>query len=351
MADNQYRNLNNEQYWTKRAETRVNDEYKDLKNVEKALAGHYRLAYDDLRQLMSDFYTQYAKDNKITYQEAIKQLNTYELGDYQAKLKRMLPQIKSTNDPFLIAEYQKLMQVAKLNRLQALMNQIDARLLQLGYTQQMDMEGWLMGLYATNYYHTIFDVQVGTGIGYSFALLNEDAIMQAITYAWSGDQFSDRIWTNKTKLVTVLRQTIINGLIKGESVQQMAKDINQQMNRGYKNALRLVRTETAYTIGESTAQGYTNSKVVDQYKIVATLDDRTDSVCRKLDGRVYRLKDRKVGVNASPYHPNCRCTEIPYFGNGEHLDKSMRIARGSDGERYYVPASMSYDEWYKKYVQ
>ena len=346
----QYKNLNNQDYWQKRSEEKVNKHWDSIKNVEKELAVQYRLALDDIRQMVGDLYTKYGTDNKVSYQDAIKQLNAMEIGDYQARLEAIRPIIQQSNDPFLIAEYKKLQQVVKLNRLQALVCQIDARLLQLGHVQQTTMEDFLSGVYQSNYYQTIYMVQSGLGVGTAFALLNEEAIIQAITMPWSGDQFSDRIWTMKDKLVTSIRQTITQGLIKGESVQKMAKNLKNEMNSSYSNALRLIRTETAYTISESTFKGYSESKVVHQYVYLATLDSRTSHVCRKLDNKVYRLEDRQVGVNASPMHPNCRSTEMPYF-NGADIEESMRIARGRDGKTYYVPASMSYSEWHKKYVE
>jgi SPP1 gp7 family putative phage head morphogenesis protein len=346
----QYKNLNNEEYWTKRTEENVDKQWKSIKNVEKELAKQYRIAMDDIRQMVIDLFTQHATETGLTYQDAMKQLNAMEIGDYKAKLERLRPLIQKTNDPFLISEYEKLQKVVKLNRLQAVMGQIDARLLQLGHSQQVTMEEHLAGTYESNYYQTMYMVQAGLGMGVAFALLDEDAITEAITLPWSGDQFSDRIWTNKARLVTTIRQTLIQGLIKGESVQTMARNLKNDMNSSYSNALRLVRTETAYVIGESTAKAYEESKVVHQYIYLATLDGRTSHVCSKLDNKVINLKDRQVGINASPMHPNCRSTEVPYF-NGDDLEGSLRSARGDDGEIYYVPANMNYQEWHKQYVE
>ena len=50
MADSQYRNLNNEEYWKKRSEEKVDKYWNKIKNVEKELASQYRLALDDIRQ-------------------------------------------------------------------------------------------------------------------------------------------------------------------------------------------------------------------------------------------------------------------------------------------------------------
>jgi SPP1 gp7 family putative phage head morphogenesis protein len=346
---NEYRNLSNEDYWIKRSEERVDNHWKSIKSVEKELAKQYRLALDDIRMMVSDLYTLYAKESGLTYADAIKELNQAEIGDYKAKLSKLVPIIRKTNDPTLIAELEKLQKVVKLNRLQALMGQIDARLLEMGYEQQMVIEEWISGVYETNYYQSIYAVQQGVGLGVTFALLNETAIKAAITMPWSGDMFSNRIWDNRTKLVQHLRQTVIQGLIKGDSVQKMSSSLKNTMNSSYSNALRLIRTETAYVIGESTHQGYKQSGIVSQYIVIATLDKRTSPICRKQDNKVYRLEDRQVGVNASPFHPNCRTCEAPHF-NTNNVKESVRIARGEDKQTYYVPADMSYKEWHDKYA-
>ena len=41
----------------------------------------------------------------------------------------------------------------------------------------------------------------------------------------------------------------------------------------------------------------------------------------------------------------CRCTTAPYFADG-----GERIARGEDGETYYMPDDMKYKEWKERFV-
>lgn len=349
MAEGKFRNLNNEEYWQERAETRTDKYWRKIGNVEKELAKQYRLALDDIRQMVIDQFEKYSTDQRITYQDAVKELTTYEMGDYKAKIDRLIPAIKATNDPFLIAELNKLQQVTKLTRFQALMAQIEGRLLELGYDQQMTMEEWLSGVYEGNYYESIYALQVGTGIGYGFVVLNENAIRTAITTPLHGDMFSSRIWDNKDNLVKNLRQVITQGLIKGESNQVMARHLKEKMNSNYANALRLVRTETANVLSESTNQGYKQSGYLSQYQLLATPSDRTCDTCMKLDGKVFSVDDKQAGLNASPIHPNCRCTEIPYFPEDD-MEGIERYARVNE-ETFYVPANMSMKEFQDKYIK
>jgi ASC-1-like (ASCH) protein len=61
------------------------------------------------------------------------------------------------------------------------------------------------------------------------------------------------------------------------------------------------------------------------------------------------MSEWEVGVNAPPFHVNCRTTTIPYFDD-EFSDTGKRAARGEDGKTYYVPADTTYKEWEKAYV-
>ena len=54
-------------------------------------------------------------------------------------------------------------------------------------------------------------------------------------------------------------------------------------------------------------------------------------------------------MNLQSFHPNCRCTTVPYFDD-EFTAGTERVARDKDGKTYYVPGNMTYEEWKRKYV-
>lgn len=287
----------------------------------------------------------YADENKLTYIEATQKLNRMELVNYEQRMSILQQQFKNTNNPLIQQEIEKLVFQGQVSRLQGLLFEIDSRLIVLANGQQMTIEDFLYDTYESNYYQTGFNIAVGTGIGATFTKLNDRAIRQAITFPWSGDQFSQRIWDNRNKLVSTMRQTIINGFIRGSSVQKMSRELSKVMNSAYKNSLRLIRTETAHVIGEATAEGY-NEYGIEQYQYIATLDKRTSSICRGLDSKVFDLKDKQVGVNYPPMHPNCRSAVAAYFDR----DYTVRRARRNDGQNEIIP-NMSYSQWEKKYVK
>lgn len=349
MADKGYEGLSNQEYWKKRGIERISKKWDDLAYTERQLAKQYRLAAEDIRLSVSGLYSEYAKKEGLTYAEASRALNKIEISNYSERMRKLKESAKLSGDPRYISEIDRLVEAKKLDRLQGLVNRIDARLLEMGMEQQTTIEGWLGATYEDNYYESLFEVQQRVGFGFAFNLIDDKSVTMAIKYPWSGSMFSDNIWDNRTKLVKELRRTITQGLIKGESFDKMALRLDGEMDKGYRSALRLVRTETSHVIGQSTYDGYKASRTVKRYEYVAVLDKKTSSVCQDLDGKKIDLEDREVGVNANPMHPNCRSTTIAYY-DGDDED-GLRIARDDTGKTYYVPRKMKYKEWREMYVE
>lgn len=345
IATGKYKNLDNPEYWKERSLEVSDSKWKDIKKVEKEMAAQYRIALDDIQKDLEAFYTRYSIKNNISYNDAIKQLNQYELGNIQSRMNSLKQQITVSNNPFAKGEIERLVAQMEHTRLQSLMFQVDSRLIELAGSQQVGMDDWLMKTYSDVYLKTGYNISRGTGIGIGFSKLNERAIQKSITYPWSGQMFSERIWFNRSQLVRELKQTITNGMIRGSSVQKMSRELRDKMDSSYKNSLRLIRTETANVIGEASNEGY-REYGVEQYLFIAELGERTCEDCARLDGQTFDVKDRQAGTNASPIHANCRCTEAPYFGNSP----TFRRARDEDGGNEVIPYQ-TFNEWSNKYVK
>lgn len=93
-------------------------------------------------------------------------------------------------------------------------------------------------------------------------------------------------------------------------------------------------------------EGYENDDV-EQYQILATLDNKTCEACGNLDRKIFWVKAAKVGVNLPPFHTGCRCTTVPYYDDTD-LSNMMRVARDPvTGKPYEVSADMTWKEWKK----
>ncbi|MGH0775284.1 minor capsid protein [Bacillus mobilis] len=339
--------MSNTQYWINRSIEIEKAMWKRGDKAEKELEKVLKKAFFEITRDIDAFLHRYATENNLTLQQAEQLLSPIELSDYRSRMSELLKMVRETNNPFAMVEIQKLAAQSKMNRLQALLNEIDMQLNTLSINQQMIMEEFLTDVATESYYQTVYNAQrFANSMGSAFAKINKESVMKVITYPWSGAMYSDRIWSNKRKLITALKETLTLGLVKGTSTQEMTRQLRDKLNTSYSNANRLVRTEASYVMNEGHAKGY-EAVGVEKYQFLSTLDTRTSEVCGKLDGKVFDLADRQVGVNFAPLHPHCRSTTIPYFPQNEN---ATRIARNKEGKNIHVSATMTYTQWKERYA-
>ena len=108
-------------------------------------------------------------------------------------------------------------------------------------------------------------------------------------------------------------------------------------------ANRLIRTESAYVAGQTTAVAYDECGI-EKYEYIATLDSRTSEKCSGLDGKIFEMSEKEVGVNYPPAHPHCRSSVAPVI-DGLTREGLTRAARDANGKSVYVPRDMKYQEW------
>lgn len=166
---------------------------------------------------------------------------------------------------------------------------------------------------------------------------------------WTSDgkTFSDRIWKDQKTLVDELYKEFTVSATRGTNLKEAARRMSRKMDVSYKKCLRLLNTEDSFFSNKAVMDAYQNT-TAEEYMILATLDRKTCEICGDQDTKHYMIKDAKVGVNMPPFHPNCRCTTVVYFGDDEDMpeERMMRDENGKSVKTEY----MSYDEWKKKYV-
>lgn len=144
-----------------------------------------------------------------------------------------------------------------------------------------------------------------------------------------------------------LRETITTGVHRGLSVPQLSKMVEEKMQSGYRNAVRLVRTEMNFVNNQAHADSMKDAGI-EAYEFIATLDNRTSTQCKTRDGETL-LEEKSVGFNYPPLHPRCRSTVAPFI---EGVGKSgKRAAKDKNGKNIDIPASMRYDDYEKIYIK
>ena len=126
-------------------------------------------------------------------------------------------------------------------------------------------------------------------------------IKNILAFPWSGRHYSQRLWSNRTKLKNIMVEELTQMIIQGKGVRETSKALSKRLDADLKNCVRLIHTEHAYFMESASEKAY-EELGVEKYQILATLDNRTSPICQKLDGEVFNVKDAVVGVNMPPFH-------------------------------------------------
>ena len=159
-----------------------------------------------------------------------------------------------------------------------------------------------------------------TGGVVSQAVPDLQGLLRAMDTAWSGRNYSARIWRNTDHLAQMLEDEIEAAFLSGKSVRRMANVIMDRFGVGYRAAECLMRTETSYVQNQTAAQSYRDAGCT-EYEVLTAQDRRTCRRCAAQNGRRYLFTEMQAGENAPPFHPNCRCTILPVVGEEERLAK------------------------------
>lgn len=318
----------------------------------KEIEEQYRQAQRELESQISVWYQRFAKNNDITMQEARRLLTSGELAELKWDVNEY---IKYGQQNAIDGKWMKQLENASarahISRLEALKLQLQQQV-EVAFGNQLDsVDSAMRAVYSMGYMHTAFEIQKGFGVGHNFAALNQTLIDRILNRPWAPDDknFSDRIWNNKQKLINELNTTLTQGIILGKDPQKIINEMSKRLNVSKTNAGRLVMTESAAFASRAQEDCF-KELGVEEYEIVATLDSHTSEICQDMDGKVFKMSERQIGINAPPFHVYCRTTTVPYF-NDEWSKNTERAARDENGDTYYVPADMSYNEWEKKFVE
>lgn len=339
----------NEKYWQERFEQVTEAQLKSGMDYYDEAERMYREAMESIEKDIARWYMRLAKNNQITYAEAKKLLTNSQLKDFKLTLKEY---IKRGKENGVSADWNKSLENASakyhISRLEALQMQIQQHLEEL-YGNQLDgMDSAMRGIYRDSYYQTAYELQKGFSTGFDVQQIDNDRLDRLLAKPWAADgqNFSQRLWADKDKLINNLQNELVQGLVRGDAQLKIVQRFARKMNSSMSNAGRLIATESAYfaSLGEKDSM---KELGVEQYEILATLDRRTSEICRSMDGKVFKMSEFKAGVTAPPLHPWCRSCTVPHI---EGLDSGLRAARDDDGKVYYVPGNMKYSEWKKKFV-
>ena len=304
--------MKSKSYWEKRQRDREKKVYKTTIQAEKSLKIEMVKAQEEILANINNLIGKYMAETGLSYSEAQKKLNSNEYKVWRKNIEgylKELNQYKNINfEKYkkIKLELETLSTRSRISRLESLIVQINHVVNKQKFEEEKEVTNYVKSVYET----TFKSFQEDIGLKGANTILPLNQIERAIQYPWSGENFSERIWSNRDKLSRVLKTEITQSLIQGVNPQKLNKRIREQMGSGYKETQRLVRTELNYALNEATKIAYEEDEI-EEYEFLAEIDNRTSAICKELNGQIFKVKDAVVGVNYPSMHPNCRSTTMP----------------------------------------
>lgn len=340
-------------YWERRSEKQLLDLLDKADEVKDKLERYYSKAIRYINLDIKTLFGRYMTDNGIDTDKAMGLLTGNDYREWRFTMEEYLQQIEATGNKALLLELNTLTMRKRITRLLALRAGILANSAILAQIEDEKVCDFLEKGLTDTYYRAIYDeyrdenpeaIELTESHHIKPSKDNAKAIL---TNPWSGSNYSENIWTNSYLIAKRAEQAVAKNIIAGKSINNLTAELERVYGRRYRaNIKRLLRTETAYIKGQGDILAYKKLKVK-EYEILATLDNRTSSICRSKDGKHYPIDEATVGENYPPFHPNCRTTTIKYIADEEKRAKRTRLARDKNGKNVKVPLNMKYDEWLK----
>lgn len=282
-------------YWEKRSTELMKRLEQGTENTINSLIQAYEQATKNINKEIANIFKNFAKDTGLDKKTLLELLNKKETEQYYKNLLEVINKDITSDDikKKLLAKYNAPAYSYRISRYQALQDNIDVELKRLADIEQKVTEIRYVNTIKEGYYHNIYDIQTGTGLGFSFAQIDDRTINLMLNKKWFDNKnYSQRIWKNQEKLANYISINMSADNMSGKSITKISKELSEFMNVGLFNATRLVRTETNYFANESEMLAYEELDI-ERYRYIATLDQKTCKHCAKLDNQVFNVKDRK----------------------------------------------------------
>ena len=297
------------------------------------------------------------KDIDVLYNEMIEDLNNDIKKIYynnvegmtKEEAKKYMEEILSTEQYNLMKDKLPSNAVARISRIEALKQEISYQCDKIGWLAHDKMSKLFSEVVeeSYNYFHYNHSKMLGLGMSFSRIPKNTvEAILNKPSYTMTlGQRTMRNIKVNEEKLTEI----VFKGIMEGKSQQKMYRELEEQSEHSLNSCKQIIRTEVTHYANEGNLRAMERLGI-EKYVFIATLDSRTSTICRDLDGKIFKVAERKEGVNCPAMHPYCRSTTITYFDD-EVLANMKRRAKDKNGNYVILDKFMTYEEYKKKFLK
>lgn len=247
----------------------------------------------------------------------------------------------------------------KYNRFKKELQRIE-ELLQGDYSEIINLIVFSQAkIYLDNYMRHMYLFEQSSQIAMSFTVPSTEQIKQALAQPIELIKLAPTFERHRKTVIQRLQGHIANGIMAGNSYNQIAHEINKDMQWGMHKSRMVARTEGHRAMTQSADKAASDAKSfgarIKGYWD-ATLDRRTRLSHQKMDGKkedengMFKVglstgpsPGNLVGVDSASQNINCRCKKL-YSVNGQM--PSVRRARNEDGSTKLV-LYQTYSDWLK----
>lgn len=335
-------------YWEKRCMLRQAVYDREAENTIRMLTRAYDLAQKQIFLDIQNIIGNFQKYFGLTEREARALLNEPAPRDVLKELKRRLTGVTGKEARRRIeAQLSAPAYRARISRMEAMRLSAQTEMAKVAKVEIEADRACLMNVAQESYYRTSYDFQHAAGRMVRMDGMSVSRAQEILRTAWSGANYSARIWHNTHKTASSISRALVECCIQGKTSEETFRALMRENSRGRYGANRLLRTEMNYVAGQGEALAYRDAGVK-EYRFMAVLDGRTSALCQALDGQVFPLSRQQVGVNMHPMHPFCRSSTAPVVP-WEDREGKRRWARDPvTGKEEYVSQDMTYEQWRDK---
>lgn len=305
-------NQNHLDYWSGRSDEIFR--YLDRKDIDffAELNKVYQEQANEMQKTFYDFVSKYSENGSMSYQEALQRLKGTDLSDYRENARKYREQAEK--DPELLKRLNEQYASSRATRLDAL--QLDM-LFRVGVAR-----GFIADKFES-YLHKMALMGYKKAMSGRTGTINEPALKELVKTPFNGYNYSQQLWGNTDNLVKDLKKVLKTGFVRGDHPRTMARDLAQKYKVANSRAETLIRTDGTMIVNRSAIQRYKDAGLK-YYRILVHLDNRTTEICKKIhaENKRYLIDEMQAGVNAPPFHFNCRSGVIP---DEEELNGDIKV--------------------------
>lgn len=292
-------------YWRKREQQAIKTEAQRDMDTVKDVIRVLNMMLDEIEKSIHSFIAKYGDFEGVPLSEAKKKIERFDADAFQEKAKQLVADKDFSKEAN--KQLKKYNTKLYVSREEFLKEQIRFAIDHATAINEKQIKEHLESSAARE------AKRQSTILGKNMSSVRYKKAKAVVDQQYYGVLWSKRLWTNSEKMKKEVEKSVANVVVRGSHPKEYVKDVRKHIKdvdmagkKKTESTKTLLLTESARVQAQVMIDNFKEFDPDGEYEYIAKLDERTSKVCRGLDGKRFKVKDAKVGVNFFPMHPNCR---------------------------------------------